>query len=551
MLHFKKALIFPVLILLLGFSVHSENSADKRFLLSKNLDIFNSIFRELDAFYVDSLNYQKLIRSGIDGMLESLDPYTDYIDQSETADLSLMTTGEYAGIGALIGGNADKIVISEPYQGKPADKAGLKAGDVLLELDGITLKGKTTTEASDMLKGEPKTIVKIKYQRPGEGKPRTIEVQREKITIDPIEYYGVIGDNTGYVLLNGFTDNAGDEMKTVLLDLKNKLHVSSIIIDLRENPGGIIDEAIKMVGFFVPKGTEVVSTRGRVKQWDRTYRTSDDPILPDMPLAILVSQGTASASEILCGALQDLDRAVVIGLRTFGKGLVQTIRPLPYDGHLKVTTYKYYIPSGRCIQAIDYSNRTNDGSPIHVADSLTHAFKTKAGRIVRDGGGIRPDIEVRNDSTINIAYYLFTQNIIFDYATQYAQKHTNIPEPEIFKLSDADYQDFKQFVKNRNFTYTLQSKKMLINLKRMVQAEGYDNVSANDITDLEEKLTPDIDKDLDVFQKDIQSMLCSEIVKRYYYQQGAVRYALLDDKPSQKALEVLHNVETYNELLHP
>jgi carboxyl-terminal processing protease len=530
------------------FAAPQDNN-DKRFLLSKNLDIFNSIFRELDAFYVDTLNYQKIIRSGIDNMLDELDPYTVYISQEETDDLKFMTTGEYAGIGALIGGKTGEVAISEPYEGKPAALAGLKAGDILVELDGINLKDKTTSEVSALLKGQPKTIVKIKFRRPGEDKVRTVEVLREKITINPVVYSGVIGKNTGYVLLNEFTDNAAEEMKTALLELKNKYHVTSLIIDLRENGGGIIDEAVKMAGYFVPKGTEIVSTKGKLKQWDRTYRTINEPILPDMPLAILVSQNTASASEILCGSLQDLDRAIVIGTRTFGKGLVQSIRSLPYNGHLKVTTAKYYIPSGRCIQAIDYSTRSDDGSPIRVPDSLTHEFKTKIGRIVRDGGGIRPDVEVKDESQLNITYYLYTQNILFDFATGYAQQHPSIPEPEQFRLTDEEYAGFKQFAKDKHFSYTLQSEKLLKNLMETAKIEGYADLAANDFKALSTKLTPNIDKDLDLFRKEIENLLGAEIIKRYYFQKGVVRYSLRDDKTTGKAQEVLNDAAAYNKLL--
>lgn len=526
-----------------------QKADDRRFALSKNLDIFNSVARELDAVYVDTLDYEKLIRSGIDNMLDGLDPYTVYLPKEETDDLKMMTTGEYAGIGAIIGGRPGEVVISDPYEGKPAAKAGLKAGDILVELDGQSLKGKTTSDVSSLLKGQPKTLVKLKIQRPGEAKLRLFEVMRERISINPVGYYGVVGNNTGYVLLNEFTDNAAEEMRTALLELKNKYHVTSLVIDLRENGGGIIDEAVKMVGYFVPKGTEVVSTRGKLKQWDRTYRTINEPILPDMPLAVLVSQNTASASEILSGSLQDLDRAVIIGVRTFGKGLVQTIRQLPYEGHLKVTTYKYYIPSGRCIQAIDYSNRTDDGSPIHVPDSLTHEFKTKIGRVVRDGGGIRPDVEVKDEAQLNIVYYLMTQNIIFDFATRYAQAHAAISEPEKFSITDAEYEQFKQFTKEKKFTYTLQSDKLLKNLMATAKIEGYDDVANEDFKALQAKLTPNIDKDLVTFRKDITNLINAEIVKRYYYQKGVVRYALPQDKNLLKAEELFRDMSGFNKIL--
>jgi len=549
MVKFRRYSIVMILQLLTANKATGQDIKERRFSLGKNLDVFNSILRELDSFYVDTLNYQKVIRLGIDNMLEGLDPYTVYMPKEETDELKQMTTGEYAGIGAYIGGSPGKIYISEPYEGKPAEKAGIKAGDVLVELDGINLKGKATAEVSALLKGQPKTIVKLKIQRPGEAKTRTFEITREKISINPVTYYGVIGNNIGYVLLSEFTDNAAEEMRTALLDLKNKYHVTSMVIDLRENGGGIIDEAVKMVGYFVPKGTEVVATRGKLKQWDRTYRTINEPILPEMPLAILVSQNTASASEILCGSLQDLDRAVVIGVRTFGKGLVQSIRPLPYNGHLKVTTAKYYIPSGRCIQAIDYSTRTDDGAPMHVADSLTHEFKTKIGRKVRDGGGIRPDVEIKDEAQMNITYYLFSQNIIFDFATQYAQNHASIAVPEKFNLSDEEYAQFKQFVKDKKFAYTLQSEKLLKNLIAAAKVEGYNDAASDDFKALESKLTPNIDKDIDLFRNDITHLINAEIVKRYYYQKGVVRYSLQQDKTVAKTEELLKDAAAFHKIL--
>jgi C-terminal peptidase (prc) len=550
MIHFRKfSLLIIGLVVVSGWILAQKDADERRFSLGKNLDVFNSVVRELDAFYVDTLNYDKTIRAGIDNMLEGLDPYTVYMPKEETDELKMMTTGEYAGIGALIGGRSGQVFVSEPYEGKPAAKAGLKAGDVLVELDGLNLKGKSTSEVSALLKGQPKTIVKLKVQRPGETKLRSFEVMRERIAIDPVVYYGVVGNNTGYVLLNEFTNSAAEEMRAALLELKNKYHVTSMVIDLRENGGGIIDEAVKMVGFFAPKNTEVVSTRGKLKQWDRTYRTINEPILPDMPLAILVSQNTASASEILSGSLQDLDRAVIIGVRTFGKGLVQSIRQLPYEGHLKVTTAKYYIPSGRCIQAIDYSNRTDDGTPIHVADSLTHEFKTKIGRTVRDGGGIRPDVEVKDSMKVSIAYYLMNQNIIFDFASQYALTHATIAEPESFRITDAEYEQFKQFTKEKKFTYTLQSDKLLKNLMSTAKIEGYDEVAAADFKALQAKLTPNIDKDLDTFRKDITNLINAEIVKRYYYQKGVVRYALPQDKTLLKAEELFKDMSAYNKIL--
>lgn len=546
-----KRLSLAALLLVLATSgawSANTNTGDKHFELSKNLDIFNALFRDLDAFYVDTVNYQKLITSGINDMLSDLDPYTIYIPEDQTDFLKELTTGEYAGVGAEIGQKNGYVYINEPFYGKPAQKAGLKAGDILLSLDGVALKGKTTEQVSNLLKGQPQTVVKLKIQRPGVDKPLYFNVTREKITINPVVYYGVLKNNIGYVMLSGFTENAADEMQTALQYLLSK-HITSLMIDLRNNPGGIIDEAVKMVGFFVPKGTEVVSTRGKVKAWDKVYRTQNEPIVPNLPMTVLVDGNTASAAEILSGSLQDLDRAVIVGTRTFGKGLVQSIKPLPYDGHLKVTTAKYYIPSGRCIQAINYAERNADGSPMRVPDSLTHVFKTMDGRLVRDGGGIRPDVEVKDSTPVNITYYLYTQNIIFDFATQYALKHLSIAAPEQFGITDADYQNFINFVKSQHFHYTLQSATLLSKLIATAKMEGYGDLAAADFKSLQSILVPNIDQDLMRFKPDIEKLINGEIVKRYYYEEGAVRYSIQHDKTVDKAIEVLDNNTEYNKLL--
>jgi carboxyl-terminal processing protease len=544
----KKLSLAMLFMVLATTGAWSENTSGNHFDLSKNLDIFNSLFRELDAYYVDTINYQKAITSGINDMLSDLDPYTVYFPEEQTDFLKELTTGEYAGVGAEIQQRNGQVIITDPFQDKPAQQAGLKAGDILLELDGISLKGKTSLEVSNLLKGQPQTIVKLKIQRPGVEKPININVMREKIAINPVVYYGTLKNNVGYIMLSGFTENASDEMQQALLDLKNR-HVKAMVIDLRNNLGGIIDEAVKMVGFFVPKGTVVVTTRGKLKQWDKTYRTQSEPILTTMPMAILVDENTASAAEILSGTLQDLDRAVIVGTRTFGKGLVQSIRELPYNGHLKVTIAKYYIPSGRCIQAINYAERNDDGSPMRVPDSLTHVFKTADGRFVRDGGGIRPDVAVNDSAQLNITYYLMNQNVIFDFATQYALKHSNIEEPEKFNITDSDYDSFKQYVKDQHFHYTLQSETLLKKLMATANIEGYANLASTDFKSLQSILTPNIDKDMNLFKNDIENLINGEIVKRYYYQKGVVRYSLQHDKTLDKAMNVIDNNTEYNKLL--
>ncbi|MDR3705521.1 MAG: S41 family peptidase [Paludibacteraceae bacterium] len=546
--------IFLAGIFFINANVFGEEKkqSERNFEISKNLDIYNSLFRELDLFYVDSIKPKKLITESINDMLGTLDPYTDYIPEEETKDLKFMTTGEYGGVGALISQNKDnEICIAEPYEGKPADKAGLKAGDIIREIDGVKLKGKTVSDVSDLLKGQPATSVKITIERYNEKSPIVKTINREKIQINPVSYYGVVGDKIGYILLNQFTDKAGDGIKAAILDLKNNHHIESLVLDLRSNPGGLLDQAVAITNFFVPEGLEILSTKGKVKQWDVTYKTTQAPIVPDMPLAVLVNSNTASASEIVSGAMQDLDRGVVIGTRSYGKGLVQATREISYNGHLKVTTAKYYTPSGRCIQAIDYAHRNEDGSIARIPDSLTHAFKTKNGRTVKDGGGITPDIEVKNEQKMNISYYLYSKNMIFDFATQYAAKNKKIASPEEFKLTDKDYDDFKAFLKSRNFSYTLKSAESLHKLKEMADYEGYGDLSKDEFSALEKKLTANTDRDLDLFKSDIEDMLNAEIIKRYYYQQGSIRYTLKSDPELKKALEILGDKEKYKSILNP
>ncbi len=516
---------------------------------TKNLDIFYNMYKQLDLYYVDSIKPEKLIKTGIDAMLGSLDPYTNFIDEKEMDDFRFLTTGEYGGIGAMVSTVKGKTYISEPYENMPAAKAGLKAGDQIIEIDGKALKGKSINEVSNLLKGLPNTPLKMKFLRGENTKPQEITIIRAKIVVNSIPYYGVIGKNTGYILINSFTDKTGEEFKTAFLDLKNNKKIGSLIIDLRENGGGIMEEAIRIINYFIPKGVEVVSTRGKVKQWDRVYNTTAEPLDTQIPIGLLVNSGSASASEILAGALQDLDRAVIFGERTFGKGLVQTTRPISYNGSLKVTTAKYYTPSGRCVQAIDYSNRNADGSVGKTPDSLSRVFYTKNGRAVRDGGGITPDIIFKEEKMPNIIYYLATENVIFDYATRYANAHATISPAIEFSLSDADYTEFKAFVKGRNFVYDRQSEKALKELKELAKFEGYFDGAQEEFKALEAKLTHDLDRSLDFFGKEIRPLIESEIIKRYHYQKGEIAHAILQDEDAQKAIELLNDPVKYNTIL--
>jgi len=522
---------------------------DKSFRISKNLTIFNSVFRELDMFYVDTLSYDKMVKSSIDNMLEKLDPYTVYLPEEETDDLTFMTTGEYAGIGALIMKKDNTICISEPYEGMPAQRNGLRAGDVIVQVDGEEVDGLSVSEVSALLKGTPNTIIKLKLNRPGEKKLIEKEFPREKIQVNPVTYSGLVGDKVGYVLLSEFTERAAMELKNSVNDLIKQHKIESLVLDIRNNGGGLIDEAVKIVGYFVPKGTDVVTTKGKNKESDRTYRTPIEPIFPQMKLVILANRSSASASEIVAGSIQDLDRGVIIGERTFGKGLVQNIRPLSYGGHLKVTTAKYYIPSGRCIQALDYSHRNEDGSVGHIPDSLTSEFKTHNGRKVRDGGGIVPDSLTKDERKINIAYYIFAQNLYFDYATQYVLQHPKVASPSEFVLSNEDFKAFTDYLVEKKFTYSTQTEKSYNALLEMAQFEGLDKRAKDEFTALKAKILPDITKNIEENKKDVSELLSLEIIKRYYYQKGEIRYTLRTDKDLKVALDILKPGGNYSKIL--
>lgn len=539
---------FGMLFFLFFFSL-SLHAADRTFLINKNLNIFNTVMRELDLFYVDTLDYDKITRNSIDYMLHNLDPYTVYMPEENAEDISMMTKGEYGGIGAVITKNGSDVCISDPYEGMPAQKNGLKAGDIILEVDGKSTKGLSVGDVSTMLRGTPSTKIQLKIKRLGEKKTIEKTFLREKIQMPPIAYSAVVDEKTGYVQLSDFTDKAAIELKAAVNNMVKEQGIESLIIDVRNNGGGLIDEAVKIVGFFVPKGTEVVTTKGRIRQSERTYMTPTEPVFPDIKLAVLTNRASASASEILAGAIQDLDRGIVVGERTFGKGLVQNIRPVGYGGHLKVTTAKYYIPSGRCIQAIDYSHRNEDGSVGRVPDSLTNIFYTKNGRPVRDGGGIVPDTLTIDERTMNVAYYILMQNYYFSFANQYVLEHQEIPVPSQFNLSDADFDAFTNYLLEKNFTYTTQTEKYFKELEEVAKYEGLTEQAAEEIEALKKKLVPDIKRDIQQNKKDIADLLSIEIIKRYYYQKGEIEYTLRDDKDLEVALEILKSNDKYNKIL--
>ncbi len=540
----KRIWIGIALIVFAALGFYSFTQDEKNFEMAKSLEIYHTLFRELNMFYVDEVNPNKLVKTSIDQMLESLDPYTTYISEDQMEDFRFMTTGEYAGIGALISKQNDKIVIAEPYEGFPAQKFGLKAGDVLLEVEGKSTSDMNTEDVSNLLKGPANKPVKIKYERYGEKKPVTIDVVREKISIDAVPYYGMLDNNTAYIRLSSFTANCSKEVKKAFLELKKNNPVS-LVLDLRGNPGGLLNEAVEIMNLFVPKGSEIVSTRGKVTQWDKVYKATSNPIDTTIKIAVLTNSGSASASEIVAGAMQDLDRGIVVGTRTFGKGLVQTTRDLSYNTKLKVTTAKYYIPSGRCIQALDYTHRNEDGSVGNVPDSLISEFTTKKGRKVYDGGGVAPDVKFESETLSSLSVALITKFLIFDFATKFSSENATIASPEEFEVTDAIYNQFITFVKGKNFVYKSASQEELDDLIAHAKKEKYYGIAQSEFEALKARLAPDFDKDAVEFRDEIRDMIQDEIVSRYYYQKGAIRAAINDDKGIKKAIEELNSETAY------
>lgn len=556
-IEFMKKIFLACLCLVILLPVCAQKN-NHNFEVSKNLDIFNSLYKQLDLYYVDTLDANKLIGDAVNYMLSGLDPFTEYYSQDETDDLKFLTTGKYAGIGSLIQYNKSKerCMIAEPYENMPAAESGLKAGDIILSIDGKDTGvrgnrnlGDYTSSVSNALRGEPGTSLVLKIQRPGENKPREFKLTRRNIQFPTVPYYGMITDSIGYIAFTTtFTDNCSRDLRNTIIELK-ELGARSLVLDIRGNGGGSLSEAIKIVNFFVPKGKEVVSIRGKIKSANQTYKTDSDPLDIKIPLVVIVNGNSASASEILSGSLQDLDRAVILGRRTYGKGLVQQARDLPYKGALKLTTSKYYIPSGRCIQAYDYRHRKPDGSAGVIPDSLTQIFHTEAGREVRDGGGIKPDVEVKQDSLPNLVVYLANSDAFFDYVTQYAAKHSKIAPAATFSITDTDYNNFKDFVKKADFTYDRQSLKALETLKRMAAFEGYSKSIEEELKALETKLVPNEDYDLDYWKETIMRMINSAIVQRYYYQKGVIQNQLPYDKELIEAKRILRNPSEYKQFL--
>jgi carboxyl-terminal processing protease len=525
-----------------------KTASTNYFEISKNLDIFATLFREVNTYYVDDVDAGKLIKKAIDEMLESLDPYTNYISEAEAEDFRFQMTGQYGGIGSMVGTKNNQVVVTEPYEGYPAQKADLRAGDILLEIEGKSTQNKTTSDISKMLKGQPGTQVKLLIQREGEG-TLTKTITREEIQLKNVPYVGMVNENTGYIRLASFTQNAGKEVRDAMIELKKNPNLKSVILDVRGNPGGLLHESINIVNVFVPQGVEVVSTKGKVKEWDKSYKSLNQPVDTEMPMVVLTNRGSASASEIVSGSIQDLDRGVVIGQKTYGKGLVQSTRPLTYNAQLKVTTAKYYTPSGRCIQALDYSHRNADGSVGSVPDSLKKEFKTKSGRKVFDGGGVDPDVATKQSEYSKITESLIVNQLIFDYATKYRNKHSTVAPAKEFKLTDLDFADFKTFLSDKKYDYQTASEKALEDFKKKAEDEKYFEAVQAQYQQLKQNLTRDKQADLDKNKIEIMELLESEIAKRYYFQKAQYEMAAKHDEDVKEAIKLLNDLPRYNAIL--
>jgi carboxyl-terminal processing protease len=546
---FKKILSAALIICGLSSPVFSQ-TGQSDFEISKNIDIFVTLYKQLHLNYVDELNSGQLMKTAIDAMLESLDPYTVYIPESEIEDYKTMTTGQYGGIGSYIHRRGQWVFISEPYEGSPADKAGLKAGDKIIEINGQSAKNKTIDEVSTALKGQPGTDVTILIQRDSTQKPFEKTVMREEIKLDNVPYSGMVSNNIGYINLTGFTQNASREVKDAFLKLHDNNDLKGIIIDLRGNGGGLLNEAVSIVNIFEDKGQLVVSTRGKLTDKNNYHKTLNAPTDTEIPLAILVDEGSASASEIVAGAIQDLDRGIIIGQRTYGKGLVQNIVPLSYNAQMKVTVAKYYIPSGRCIQELDYSQKDDNGNATKSPDSLVTAYKTKNGRTVYDRGGIEPDIIMPLPEYSNISLSLIEKYLFFDFATNYYNQHASISAPKDFIITDDIYTDFISFIQGRDYDYKTKSEEALDDLKTNAEKEKYFNAIQPEYEALKTKMIHDKQADLVKFKDEIKLLIKIYILPRYYYQKGRIEGILSDDPEVTRAIEILNNSDNYKKTLN-
>ena len=534
------------IVMMTGFAFRKP--AEKYFEIAKSLDIFATLFKEVNAYYVDEVEPQKLIRSGIDGMLESLDPYTNYIPEDEMETFRISTTGQYGGIGALIGIVNKKTVITHPYKDFPAYKAGLKVGDELISVDGKNVSGNQTSDVSLLLKGQPKTDVEVKIHRYGQKHDLSFTIKREKISLSNLAYFGMIEQDIAYIKLDDFTPGASREVSDAFRELKEK-GAKKLILDLRDNPGGLLHEAVNIVSLFIAKGQPVVTTKGRVEEWNKVYTTLNSPVDTEMPLIVLTSEGSASASEIVAGALQDYDRGILMGTKTYGKGLVQTTRSLSYNAQLKVTTAKYYIPSGRCIQALDYSHRKKDGTVEKFADSLKLEFKTKAGRKVLDGGGLDPDVLIEDQYLGSVTVALINAGLVFEYASKYCSENPTHPDLKLFKLSDKDYEAFVKWVGEQKFAYSTALEKSTGELIKTAQKEKYYSDIQNQLKDLERKIAENKKNDLVYFKNEISETLEEQIAFHYGLRQGEADVTINKDKTILEARRMLNNPFEYKKIL--
>jgi carboxyl-terminal processing protease len=544
----KKILLPVIIIVLFGGMMASTVPNEKYFEIARNLDIFATLFKEVNSFYVDSVSPNDMMRTAIDAMLASLDPYTNYIPEDEIEDYMTMTTNQYGGVGILIGRSNNKNIVLMPYKGFPAFNAGLKIGDELIKVDEVDVSKMNTTDISRLLKGQSSTPVKVTIVRYGQKSPIDYTLKREKITIENVPYAGMATPDVGYVRLSDFTTSAGREVSKAVEKLKGQ-GAKKIILDLRDNPGGLLNEAVNVANVFISRGIDIVSTKGKVTEWNKTYKALNNAIDTEIPLAVLTNNRSASASEIVAGTIQDYDRGVLIGKKTFGKGLVQTTRDLTYNSKLKVTTAKYYIPSGRCIQAINYSERNEDGSVKKIPDSLKVAFKTTNGRLVWDGGGIDPDVDVERRSLAPISISLISKGIIFDYATEFYYSHPSIAPARDFSISDAEYDKFAEWLKGKDYDYVTKVEQTLTELGKLAKEEKFNGEVATEIADLKLKIQHNKENDLVKFRDEIKEVLENEIVTRYYLNDGTLESSFDDDPQVQAAVEVLNDPARYNTLL--
>jgi carboxyl-terminal processing protease len=547
----NKIIITLLAIGLIGLVSFQVKKNDRYFEIIKNLDVFTTLYKELNTYYVDEINPTDIMETGIEAMLESLDPYTNFIPEDRIEDYRIMSTGQYAGIGTTMGKIEDRHVVMMVFEGSPAEKAGLKIGDELIEINNNPIEEYSTDEINTLLKGQIGTTVEVKVNRKNSKKPLKFSLNRESINIESVPYYGMIGEDIAYIRLTEFSSGAGASVRSALVELKGK-GAKKVILDLRGNPGGLLNESIEVSNVFIPKGLEVVSTKGKIEEWNKTYTSNKNPVDVNIPLAVLISNNSASASEIVAGVMQDYDRGVLVGQRSFGKGLVQATRPLSYNSQLKITTAKYYIPSGRCIQAIDYSHRNEDGSIGKIPDSLKTKFETEGGRLVYDGGGVSPDQEVKNKGYAPITIQLIKKGFIFDFATEYYYQNTaSKPDPKSFVVSDKIYQDFSDWISDKDYSYTTATEESIKRLKETANNDKYFDFIKKEIEMLEKEIKDHKEEDLIVFQSEIKKALKEEIISRYHKRQGMIESSFENDEEVEEAIKLLKDENLYKNLLQP